>query len=409
MTYTLKSNATTAAAIVGFVSDNGLINLIGGGAVSVVGTAAGTATGADAISTYAGHPAYGDTAPSTNFLTAEAALGIVAGEKFAVLQVGHFGATANNDVYSVDAPAGQFRFGTKYNAAGAYHVTAVPGWGGLTGGLLSAAGYAHPDPDVFRSIWGREASGAIRTYINEFPTTAATTNSTITNAVIAAGTWEFGGSVQGDAKIGIQIFMVFKGVSPDELATYLGSDPYAALFEAVTATQTTLSGPTSGQTGVASTAFTVGANGTIVGTVTITPSAGDGTFSPTSVTISSASPTATFTYTPASAGVKTISISDDGGLTDAASLTYTASSVATLTSSPLKNNTGALLTSAACEAFVSNPTTGVLVVKKTGLTSNGTTAIVNFSDALLVSATSYRVIWRTTADGAEGLETITAG
>lgn len=91
------------------------------------------------------------------------------------------------------------------------------------------------------------------------------------------------------------------------------------------ATATTLSGPSSGTTGVASTNFTVGANGTITGTVTVTPgdAANGGTFTPTTVAISSGTPTATFTYTPASTGVKTISISDDGGLTDATSISYT--------------------------------------------------------------------------------------
>lgn len=96
------------------------------------------------------------------------------------------------------------------------------------------------------------------------------------------------------------------------------------------ATATTLSGPSSGTTGVASSNFTVGANGTITGTVTVTPgdSAAGGTFTPTSVAISSGTPTATFTYTPASTGVKTISISDDGGLTDATPLSYTSNAAA---------------------------------------------------------------------------------
>lgn len=96
------------------------------------------------------------------------------------------------------------------------------------------------------------------------------------------------------------------------------------------ATATTLSGPSSGTVSVASSNFTVGANGTITGTVTVTPGdAGNGgTFTPTSVAISSGTPTATFTYTPASTGVKTISISDDGGLTDATSLSYTSNAAA---------------------------------------------------------------------------------
>ena len=96
------------------------------------------------------------------------------------------------------------------------------------------------------------------------------------------------------------------------------------------ATATTLSGPSSGTTGVASGNFTVGANGAITGTVTVTPSdsAAGGTFTPTSVAISAGTPTATFTYTPASTGVKTISISDDGGLTDATPLSYTSNAAA---------------------------------------------------------------------------------
>ncbi len=79
-----------------------------------------------------------------------------------------------------------------------------------------------------------------------------------------------------------------------------------------------------------------------------------------------------------------------------------------LTSNPLKNNTGTLLVSEACEAFVHNPTTGALVLLKTGLTSHASTAVVSFTDAALAAATSYRVIWRLTSSGAEGLETLTA-
>lgn len=93
------------------------------------------------------------------------------------------------------------------------------------------------------------------------------------------------------------------------------------------ATATTLTGPSSGTVGSASSNFTVGANGAITGTVTVTPSDGGagGTFTPTSVAISSGTPTATFTYTASSAGAKTISTTNDGGLTNPSSITYTAS------------------------------------------------------------------------------------
>lgn len=94
-------------------------------------------------------------------------------------------------------------------------------------------------------------------------------------------------------------------------------------------------------------------------------------------------------------------------VSSSASFTVTAGS-ATLTSSAIKNNTGTLQLSAAAEAYVSNPTTGALVLKKTGLTSHATTGVITFSDAALAAATSYRVVWVLTATGAEGLETLTA-
>lgn len=96
------------------------------------------------------------------------------------------------------------------------------------------------------------------------------------------------------------------------------------------ATAVTLSGPTSGTVAVASTAFTVGADGTITGTVVVTPSDGGagGTFAPTTVSISSASPTATFTYTAATTGAKTISVTNNGSLTNPSNITYTAAAAA---------------------------------------------------------------------------------
>lgn len=94
---------------------------------------------------------------------------------------------------------------------------------------------------------------------------------------------------------------------------------------AAAATATTLTGPSSGTVSVASSNFTVGANGAITGTVIITPSdaANGGTFSPTTVSINTASPTGTFTYTPASTGVKTISTTNNGSLTNPTAISYT--------------------------------------------------------------------------------------
>ena len=91
------------------------------------------------------------------------------------------------------------------------------------------------------------------------------------------------------------------------------------------ATAVTLTGPTTGPSGSASSNFTVGANGDITGTVTVTPSSGGGggTFTPTTVNISAGTPTATFTYTPASTGAKTISVTNNGGLSNPSNITYT--------------------------------------------------------------------------------------
>jgi trimeric autotransporter adhesin len=83
-------------------------------------------------------------------------------------------------------------------------------------------------------------------------------------------------------------------------------------------------------------------------------------------------------------------------------------SAATLTSSPLKDNTGTLHLSAPFEAFVLNATTGALVLRKTGLTSHASTGVVTFADAAMTSATQYRVVWRQTTTGAQGVELLTA-
>ena len=93
------------------------------------------------------------------------------------------------------------------------------------------------------------------------------------------------------------------------------------------ATAYTLTGPSSGSIGNASSAFTVTASGTLSASVTITPSDGGagGTFSSSTVALASGTNTsATFTYTPASTGAKTISTTNSGSLTNPASLTYTA-------------------------------------------------------------------------------------
>jgi hypothetical protein len=106
-----------------------------------------------------------------------------------------------------------------------------------------------------------------------------------------------------------------------------------------TATGLSMTGPTSGTVGTASSNFTVAlapVGSSFAGTDTVTPSDGGagGTFNPTSFPLTQASPSATFTYTAASSGAKTISISDSSGLTKPSNITFTASATATAPDAP---------------------------------------------------------------------------
>lgn len=92
-------------------------------------------------------------------------------------------------------------------------------------------------------------------------------------------------------------------------------------------TSYTLTGPSTGTVGFSAGPFTVTlGTGTLASPVTVTPSAGGGggTFAPSSVVLSDTARSASFDYIPASAGAKTISVSDTGGLTDPSSLSFTA-------------------------------------------------------------------------------------
>ncbi len=95
------------------------------------------------------------------------------------------------------------------------------------------------------------------------------------------------------------------------------------------ATGVSLSGPTSGTVGQASTNFTVALipNGGTDSGVTVTPNDGGngGTFAPTTVTLSTGTPSATFKYTPAVTGVIPINVTNNGGLTNPSGINYTSS------------------------------------------------------------------------------------
>jgi len=124
-------------------------------------------------------------------------------------------------------------------------------------------------------------------------------------------------------------------------ATYTSNDIYGntrqtawdiGMYEMPTpATALALSGPALGQNQVASTNFTVTANGYISSTITITPSdnGGGGTFTPSTVQLSSSVSSVTFTYTPATVGTKSITLSNNASLTNPSALTYSSANPAT--------------------------------------------------------------------------------
>ena len=100
---------------------------------------------------------------------------------------------------------------------------------------------------------------------------------------------------------------------------------------AATATSVTLSGPTSGTTGVASTNFTATTDQPVtVDTPIATVTAGNGTFSPSAPVILAGTSSVTFTYTPSASQTANISITNSAGLTVLGSpIAYTSSAANT--------------------------------------------------------------------------------
>jgi len=165
---------------------------------------------------------------------------------------------------------------------------------------------------------GDEAAGF--TYLWNFGdgTTATGLSATHTYAldalytVTVSATDEFG-SV-GTAAAQVNVFR--PGLAGNTTATYYNLTPPNSAMLVV---------------GTPSGSFTVGLpNGRYVSSpVTVTPNDGGegGTFTPSSVVLSGANPTATFTYTAAQAGTITIATTDNGGLNNPPSATLTVQSL----------------------------------------------------------------------------------
>lgn len=165
-------------------------------------------------------------------------------------------------------------------------------------------------------------------------------------------------------------------VSLANLKAYMGVASTPAV------TSATMGGPTGGLVSVASSNFTVAlapVGGTFSGSAIFTPSdgGGGGSFTPSTLTLSSATPSGTFTYTPnATAGAKTISISNDRGLTNPANIIYTTTATATKPSTMAAPVATAGTLSASIAFVVPNnggeAITGYTVTASTGQTATGT-------------------------------------
>lgn len=159
-------------------------------------------------------------------------------------------------------------------------------------------------------------------------------------------------------------------------------------------TALTLSGPTSGSTGVTSTNFTVSANGTFAASTTITPtSSSTGTFSPTSVILSSSVTSATFTYTASAAATATITVASTG-LTSATK-TYTSTTPAVATALTITGPTAGT-TGVASSSFTVAANGSLSSSTPVTLTTGGTGTFSPASVTLSAGATSATFTYNAT-------------
>jgi hypothetical protein len=143
--------------------------------------------------------------------------------------------------------------------------------------------------------------------------------------------------------------------------------------------------PASGTVGVASGNFTVTPNGLYTGTITITPSgAGVGSLTPTVLTFSNSATAQTFTITPNATGSITMTGTNNGGLTNPSTVTYTSNAAAsayTFTEASASGNVGV-----ASGLFTVTPTggkyTGTITITPSGAgVGSLTPTILTFADS----------------------------
>lgn len=206
---------------------------------------------------------------------------------------------------------------------------------------------------------------------------------------------EWGGSLGYDNRAGIENQMQF---------FFDGFNYWVSISQALNAVAVPLpasavsvSGPNNGIVGQASSAFTVGVTpvgGAITGTVVVTPADGaGGTFTPSSISLSSGTTSATFTYTPASTGAKSISFTNNGGLTNPSAITYAVAASATAPGAPTIGTAvaGSGYIDVAFTAPASNGGANILdytATLSTGQTSTGTVSPIRVTSTNGTAATA---------------------
>lgn len=202
--------------------------------------------------------------------------------------------------------------------------------------LSSASATATGTTTATATVTTNEGAGTLYCLISTTSTaTVEQVKAGMSQAVSSTGVKTFNATGLAASTSYYPHFVQVDAAATPNTTTVLTGASFVTQASAVAVTGVTLTGPASGTVSVQSADFIVGVTpvgGTIASAITVTPSdnGGGGTFAPTSVQITSAAPSATFKYTPsATAGAKSITVTNDAGLTNPTALTYTTSSAST--------------------------------------------------------------------------------
>ena len=197
----------------------------------------------------------------------------------------------------------------------------------------------------------------------------------------------------------VEAVYVYVGrVLTDAEHAHLAAAPYAAIIPAsgsTAATAFTLSGSTSGTTGVVSSAFSVTPNGTLGQSETVTLSDGgsSGVFTPSTLTFAaSATAAQTFTYTPASVGAKTLTATASPALGTAPTAAYTSNAVLVVAtaftlSGPASGTTGTASTNFTVTPNAALGQAETVTFSDSGASGTFTPVTLSFANAATASQT----------------------